>query len=71
MNETDRLYPVYTICFYHVSDPWKGPRILKEMADSGEIGEAWQNLFCDYRILFVDVEDPQLAERCRTELKLL
>ena len=71
MNEADRLYPVYTICFYHGSEPWTGPRSLKEMMDFGEIGESWQNLFSDYRIIFVDAEDPQLAERCRTDLKLL
>ena len=31
----DRLVPVYTLCLYHGTGQWNGPRCLRDMADFG------------------------------------
>ena len=69
MDSNDRLWPVYTICFYHGTDTWNGPRSLKDMMEFGENWEQWENLFSDYKMLVVSAEDARLAGRCKTQLK--
>ena len=71
MDEHDRLHPVYTICFYHGTKKWTGPRRLSDMMDFGEDGEKWRELFCDYPMLLVCADDEGLADRCSTDLKWL
>ena len=31
LRSTDRLFPVYTVCLYHGTDPWDGPLHLSDM----------------------------------------
>ncbi|MBR1854888.1 MAG: hypothetical protein IJ794_17375 [Lachnospiraceae bacterium] len=71
MDASDRLIPVFTICFYHGTEPWTGPRSLRDMMEFGENAEKWKELFADYQMIFVDAGDPALAANCRTDLKLL
>ena len=71
MDESDRLNPVFTICFYHGTEAWNGPKSLKDMMDFGGKDVGWQELFADYRMIFVDAGDLELAANCRTDLKLL
>lgn len=35
-KRTDRLTPVYTICLYHGTELWDGPRSLKDMMNFGK-----------------------------------
>jgi len=76
MKKPDRLFPVYTVCFYHGSKPWDGPKSLRDMMDFNEStieghNDAWSSLFQDYGMIFISALDKQIAERCTTELKYL
>lgn len=67
----DKLRPIYTICFYHGTERWNGPRSLKDMMDFGEETDGWKDCFQDYHmILFCAGEQSDLSG-FRTELKLL
>ncbi len=48
LSKSDRLKPVYSICFYHGTEPWDGPTSLREMMDFGEELPEWKELFHDY-----------------------
>ncbi len=50
LRREDRLVPVYTICLYHGEEIWDGPKSLKDMMDFGEAAQDWENLFSDYKI---------------------
>lgn len=50
LRKSDRLIPVFTVCLYHGEEPWDGPRSLKDMMDFGRDGEQWEQLFSDYRM---------------------
>ncbi len=67
----DRLNPVYTICLYHGTRPWKGPRNLRDMMDFGGDTELREALFHDYPMTLVDVNDLQNPALFKTELRLL
>ena len=44
----DKLYPVYSLCFYHGTEEWKGPKSLKDMMNFEGAPPRWQELFHDY-----------------------
>ena len=69
MDAGDRLCPVYTICFYHGTEEWTGPRSLRDMMDFGEDGGRWKASFNDYPMILVCPDDEGLADRCKTGLK--
>ncbi len=48
LDKEDRLYPVHTICFYHGTERWNGPRSLKDMMDFDNAPPEWEALFHDY-----------------------
>ncbi|MDE6015134.1 MAG: Rpn family recombination-promoting nuclease/putative transposase [Acetatifactor sp.] len=71
LRQEDRLCPVYTICFYHGTEPWDGPRSLRDMMHFGKAAEDWQDVFHDYGMtLFCAGEQKDLL-RFDTDLKLL
>ena len=57
MKKTDRLDPTYTICLYHGEEKWEGPRSLKDMMDFGEDGGIWKELFSDYNMHLVCINE--------------
>ena len=57
MKKTDRLDPTYTICLYHGEEKWEGPRSLKDMMDFGESGGIWKELFSDYNMHLVCINE--------------
>ncbi|MCM1184926.1 MAG: Rpn family recombination-promoting nuclease/putative transposase [Lachnoclostridium sp.] len=67
MAREDRLHPVYTICFYHGTKEWDGPRSLKDMMSFPE-GEEWRRHFCDYGMLLFCAGEPGDLGRFGTEL---
>lgn len=86
MRKEERLHPVYTICFYHGTQPWDGPRSLKDMmafpegslenltedCPQEEPGEApWRGCFHDYGMALFCVGEEIDLSGFRTELKLL
>ncbi|MCM1563522.1 MAG: hypothetical protein NC079_07915, partial [Clostridium sp.] len=48
LEKGELLHPVYTVCFYHGTEPWDGPRSLKDMMRFEPGTEAWANRFHDY-----------------------
>lgn len=71
LGEGDRLHPVYTICFYHGSGKWDGPRSRKDMMAFGEGTEAWQGRFHDYGMTLFCADEPGDLGRFGTGLKQL
>ena len=72
MSGKDKLLPVYTVCFYHGTEGWSGPRSLKEMMDFGKERQGlFPAQFHDYGITVIDASDESLAKRCTTELRYL
>lgn len=69
-SKEDRLYPVYTICFYHGTKPWDGPKSLKEMMDFRG-NEKIKKMFHDYQMTLICVEDLEDMSVFRTDLRLL
>ncbi len=41
-------HPVHSICFYHGTESWDGPRSLKDMMDFKGAPPGWETLFHDY-----------------------
>ena len=69
MDKSDKLAPVYTMCFYHGKGPWSGPRSLKDMVDFEGLDESWQRRFQDYGIHIVCAADEQFVNRCHYGLR--
>ena len=57
MCKEDRLIPTYTICLYHGKEPWDAPRSLKDMMYFEEKDEKWKDLFADYRMNLVCINE--------------
>lgn len=71
VRKTDLLIPAYTLCLYHGSEPWDGPRSLKEMMAFGENREQWQQWFADYPVHLVCVNEWKDCSLFKTPLREL
>ena len=72
-RRSDRLSPVYTLCLYHGTKAWDGPRNLKEMMQFGtnEERDLWEENFSDYPLRLVCVNELQDTECFTTGLREL
>ncbi len=74
-KKSDRIAPVYTICLYHGTESWDGPRSLKDMMDFGETAieeqKIWEKYFADYPMRLVCVNEPMDCSGMRTSLREL
>ena len=72
-RKTDRLSPVYTLCLYHGTKAWDGPRNLREMMQFGsdEERELWEQNFSDYPLRLICVNELQNTACFTTGLKEL
>lgn len=48
VRKTDRIFPIYTLCLYHGTEPWDGPRSSRDMMDFGQDRGSWERWFADY-----------------------
>ncbi len=71
LRQEDKLSPVYTICFYHGTEPWNGPRSLKDMMRFGKDADDWQDLFHDYGMTLFCAGEKHDLTCFGTDLKLL
>ena len=74
LRSEDRLAPTYTLCLYHGKEKWTGPRCLKDMMNFGEAGEEWEQLFSDYKMHLVglnEIEDFSVYQSPLKELLTL
>ena len=72
-KKEDRLDPVYTICLYHGTEPWDGPRSLRDMMNFGSDmdRELWEEAFSDYGMRLICVNELENVETFSTELRQL
>ena len=71
LEKEDLLHPVYTICFYHGTEVWDGPRSLKDMMRYGDKTGVWQKCFLDYGMRLFCANTPEGLEDFQTELRQL
>ena len=71
LERGDKLHPVYTICFYHGTETWDGPRSLRDMMQFGQEADGWQELFHDYGMTLFCAGESNDLSRFGTDLKLL
>ena len=50
IGENDKLYPTYSVCFYHGTELWDGPRSLRDMMNFNGAESDWVEHFQDYGI---------------------
>lgn len=67
----DLLHPVYTICFYHGTEPWDGPRSLKDMMDFSGEAQIWKQCFQDYGMHLFCAGNCDELKDFKTELRRL
>ena len=48
LRKEDRIVPVYTLCLYHGTEKWDGPRSLRDMMRFGTEKDCFQEMFNDY-----------------------
>ena len=71
LYSTDRLAPAFTVCIYTGKEKWTGPRSLKDMMDFGEDGELWEQLFSDYQMKLICINELEDFSRFESPLKEL
>ena len=71
LYSTDRLAPAFTVCIYTGKEKWTGPRSLKDMMDFGEDGELWKQLFSDYQMKLICINELEDFSRFESPLKEL
>ncbi|MCI9336307.1 MAG: hypothetical protein HFH93_02015 [Lachnospiraceae bacterium] len=78
VRKEERFAPVYTLCLYHGTEPWDGPRSLKDMMDFGESRPGqpessgtreWEECFADYPLHLVCVNESLDCSGFRTSLR--
>ncbi len=72
----DRIAPVYTLCLYHGTEEWNGPRSLMDMMDfgpetPGSESQTWKNWFADYPMRLICANEPTEKGIFRTSLGIL
>ncbi len=71
MKKDEKIHPVYSLCFYHGTESWDGPRSLKDMMDFEGVNPAWEQMFHDYGMTLLCVEDIEDFSRFKTGLRQL
>lgn len=62
---------VFSICFYHGTEEWKGPKSLKDMMNFEGASPKWQQLFHDYGMILFCANTVKDFSVFKTELKSL
>ena len=71
IKKTDRLAPVYTICLYHGTETWDGPRTLEDMMNFGNQEGGFRKIFKDYPMQLYCLNEEKDLEFFHTEVGLL
>lgn len=71
LYSTDRLAPAFTVCVYTGKEKWTGPRSLKDMMDFGEDSQLWEQLFSDYHMKLICINELEDFNHFKTSLKEL
>ena len=57
LYSSDRLSPAFTVCLYTGKEKWTGPRSLKDMMDFGKDDQLWEQLFSDYHMKLICINE--------------
>lgn len=68
-DKHDKLHPVHTVCFYHGTDKWDGPRSLKDMMDFEGAPPGWEEKFHDYKMSLFCAGEVEDLSQFRTGLR--
>lgn len=71
IKKTDRIMPVYTLCFYHGEEVWDGPKSLRDMMNFGEDADSINKLFVDYPMHLYCLNEEDKFDVFHTEIKQL
>ena len=71
LRQEDRLAPVFTLCIYHGTDTWNGPRCLKDMMNFGSNSDCWEQLFSDYGMQLLCINEITDFSRFQSPLREL
>jgi hypothetical protein len=71
ISKNDKLLPVISIVIYFGSEPWDGPRTLKEMLDLSDCPEDIQKMIADYPINLLEVRTYETLENFHTDLRVV
>ncbi len=69
LTAEDKLHPVHTMCFYHGTEPWNGPRSLKDMMDFQGAPPEWKDHFHDYQMSLFCADEVEDLSCFKTGLK--
>ena len=68
-RKDDKLMPVITLVVYWGSDPWDGPRCLKDMLDVNDYPLELQSMIVDHPIHLLEVRKFQHLENFETDIR--
>lgn len=67
--KTDKLIPTLTLVLYFGSEPWDGPRRLKDMMDLSGIPDDLKNRIADYPMELLEVRNDPNPEKFQTDIQ--
>lgn len=69
----DKLMPVYTLCLYHGTEHWDGPKSLRDMIalDCNKESPLWEKYFSDYQMNLICVNELKNFSEFSTGLREL
>lgn len=71
LKRTDRIVPVYTLCLYHGTEEWDGPRTLRDMMDFGGEEDRFRGMFKDYPMQLYCLNEARDLQMFHTEVGTL
>lgn len=69
IEKEEKLIPVVTLVVYFGTEPWDGPKTLKEMLDLSGVPKELEGMVNDYPIHLLEVRRYQHLEKFQTDLK--
>ncbi|MCH5343284.1 MAG: hypothetical protein J1E64_04530 [Acetatifactor sp.] len=71
IKRTDRIVPVYTLCLYHGTEPWDGPRSLGDMMNFECRKDIFRKIFKDYPLQLYCLNEARNLQVFHTEVGVL
>ena len=69
LRKKDKLKPIHSICLYHGTEEWDGPKNLKDMMDFEGALPSWEETFHDYGMTIFCANEWDDFSKFRTELR--
>ncbi len=69
LGKEDKLHSVYSVCLYHGTREWDGPRSLRDIMDFENAPPGWKELFHDYGMTLFCANQVEDFSVFKTELR--